>query len=204
MASAAKKGFQQYLIQLQQHPLRTKMITAGVLSAISDVAAQKLTGIQKLQIKRLLLKVIFGAAYLGPSGHYFHILLDKIFKGKKDTKTVAKKVVVEQLTISPWNNLLFMLYYGLVVEGESISHVFHERRPWIHVKSKIKKEYPTVQYTAWSFWPVVGWVNHLYVPLQFRVIVQSVVACFWYKYFLIYFGIKILVITCVPELLLLF
>ncbi|KAL0286196.1 UNVERIFIED_CONTAM: Peroxisomal membrane protein PMP22 [Sesamum angustifolium] len=168
MGSVAKKGLQQYLIQLQQHPLRTKVITAGVLSAISDIVAQKLSGIQKLQIKRLLLKVLFGAAYLGPLGHYFHMLLDKIFKGKKDTKTVAKKVVLEQLTISPWNNMIFMIYYGFIIEG----------RPWIHVKSKIKKEYPTVQYTAWSFWPVVGWVNHQYIPLQFRVIVQSVVACF--------------------------
>ncbi|KAI3466557.1 hypothetical protein Pfo_023220 [Paulownia fortunei] len=169
MGSLAKKGFQQYLMQLQQHPLRTKVITAGVLSAISDIVAQKISGTHKLQLKRLLLKVLFGSAYLGPFGHYFYILLDKIFKGKKDTKTVAKKVVLEQLTSSPWNNMLFMIYYGLVIEG----------RPWFHVKSKIKKEYPTVQYTAWTFWPVVGWVNHQYVPLQFRVIVQSVVACFW-------------------------
>lgn len=33
-------------------------ITAGVLSAISDIVAQKLTGIQKLQLRRLLLKVV--------------------------------------------------------------------------------------------------------------------------------------------------
>ncbi|KAH6787758.1 Peroxisomal membrane 22 kDa family protein [Perilla frutescens var. hirtella] len=169
MGSVAKKGLQQYLVQLQRHPLRTKVITAGVLSAVSDIVAQKLSGIQKLQLKRLLLKVIFGAAYLGPLGHYFHILLDKIFKGKKDSSTVAKKVVLEQLTISPWNNLMFMVYYGLVIEG----------RPWIHAKSKIKKEYPKVLYTSWTFWPVVGWVNHQYVPLHFRVILHSVVACFW-------------------------
>ncbi|KAM7500981.1 hypothetical protein LguiA_025395 [Lonicera macranthoides] len=198
-SSVAKKGLQQYLLQLRQHPLRTKAITAGVLSAISDIVSQKLSGIQKLQLRRLLLKVVwsllanvsiglviaskclpqvamlglgsqlFGFVYLGPLGHYFHIMLDKIFKGKKDTKTVAKKVVVEQLTISPWNNLMFMLYYGLVVEG----------RPWIHVKSKIKTEYPKVQYASWTFWPVVGWINHQHVPLQFRVIVQSVVACCW-------------------------
>ncbi|KAL0407249.1 UNVERIFIED_CONTAM: Peroxisomal membrane protein PMP22 [Sesamum latifolium] len=169
MGSVAKNGFQHYLIQLQQHPLRTKVITAGVLSAITDIVAQKLSGIQKLQLRRLLLKVLFGSVYAGPFGHFFHILLDKLFKGKKDTKTVAKKVVLEQLTSSPWNNMFFMIYYGIVVEG----------RPWIHVKSKIKKEYPTVQYTAWTFWPVVGWVNHQYVPLQFRVVVQSLVGCFW-------------------------
>ncbi|CAN1222683.1 Peroxisomal membrane protein PMP22 [Linum grandiflorum] len=140
MSSGAKKGLQQYILQLQQHPLRTKAITAAVLSAVSDVVAQKLSGIPKLQLKRLLLKVIFGFAYLGPFGHFLHIILDKIFKGKKDTKTVAKKVVVEQLTSSPWNNLMFMIYYGLVIEG----------RPWMHVKSKIKQDYPKVQFTSWT------------------------------------------------------
>ncbi|XP_031274960.1 peroxisomal membrane protein PMP22-like [Pistacia vera] len=169
MGSIAKNGLRQYLIQLRQHPLRTKAITAGVLSAISDIIAQKLTGIQKLQLRRLLLKVVFGFAYLGPFGHFLHLVLDKIFKGKKDTKTVAKKVVLEQLTSSPLNNLLFMIYYGAVIEG----------RPWMHVKTKIKKEYPKVQYTAWTFWPVVGWVNHQYVPLQFRVIFHSAVAMCW-------------------------
>ncbi|KAK4761163.1 hypothetical protein SAY87_006056 [Trapa incisa] len=169
MASIAKKGLRQYLLQLQKHPLRTKAITAGVLSGISDVTAQKLTGIQKLQLKRLALKVLFGLVYLGPFGHCLHILLDRIFKGKKDSKTVAKKVLVEQLTSSPWNNLLFMIYYGLVVEG----------RPWLHVKLKIKKDYPSVQFTSWTFWPVVGWVNHQYIPLQFRVIFHSLIACCW-------------------------
>ncbi|KAF2304952.1 hypothetical protein GH714_000696 [Hevea brasiliensis] len=116
MGSVAKKGLQQYLLQLQHHPLRTKAITAGLLSAISDIVAQKLSGIQKLQLRRLLLKVLFGFAYLGPFGHFLHIILDKMFKGKKDTKTVAKKVVLEQLTSSPWNNMLFMIYYGVIVE----------------------------------------------------------------------------------------
>ncbi|XP_021598496.1 peroxisomal membrane protein PMP22 isoform X2 [Manihot esculenta] len=116
MGSVAKKGLQQYLLQLQHHPLRTKAITAGVLSAISDIVAQKLSGIQKLQLRRLLLKVLFGFAYLGPFGHFLHTILDKMFKGKKDTNTVAKKVALEQLTSSPWNNMLFMIYYGVVVE----------------------------------------------------------------------------------------
>ncbi|KAL3372653.1 hypothetical protein AABB24_004943 [Solanum stoloniferum] len=109
MGSIAKKGFQNYLIQLQQHPLRTKAITAAVLSALSDIVAQKITGIKRLQMRRLLLKVLFGFAYLGPFGHFLHLLLDKLFKGKKDTATVAKKVVLEQVTSSPWNNLLFMI-----------------------------------------------------------------------------------------------
>ncbi|KAM0039343.1 hypothetical protein Hdeb2414_s0012g00381021 [Helianthus debilis subsp. tardiflorus] len=67
---------------------------------------------------------LFGFAYLGPFGHYYHILLDKLFIGKKDSTTVSRKlfyqslnsgVVVEQLTPGPWNNLIFMLYYGFII-----------------------------------------------------------------------------------------
>ncbi|KAF6173280.1 hypothetical protein GIB67_026975 [Kingdonia uniflora] len=176
MGAIAKKGWEQYMLQLQLHPLITKAITAGVLSGISDSIAQKLSGFQNLQLKRLLLKVLVGFAYMGPFGHFFHKWMDKIFKGKKDTKTVAKKVLLEQLTSSPWNNLLFMLYFGMVVEG----------RPLVQVKSKIKTDYPSVQLTAWmiewfneQFWPIVGWVNYRYMPLQLRVIFHSVVACCW-------------------------
>ncbi|KAL8214722.1 hypothetical protein R6Q57_004171 [Mikania cordata] len=83
---------------------------------------------------------LFGCVYLGPFGHFYHTFLDKLFKGKKDSKTVAKKVVIDQLTSSPFNNLMFMLYYGFVIEG----------RQWVNVKSKIKTEYLKVQYASWT------------------------------------------------------
>ncbi|TYK13032.1 peroxisomal membrane protein PMP22 [Cucumis melo var. makuwa] len=139
MGSLAKKGLNKYLSQLNQHPLRTKVITSGVLVALSDVTSQKLTGIQKLQLKRILLKVLYGCLYLGPFSHYLHQILDKIFHGKRDTKTVAKKVALEQLTASPWNHFVFLVYYGLIIEG----------RTWVQVKAKVKKEFPSLQLTAW-------------------------------------------------------
>uniref|UniRef100_A0A9I9CRK7 Uncharacterized protein n=1 Tax=Cucumis melo TaxID=3656 RepID=A0A9I9CRK7_CUCME len=105
MGSLAKKGLNKYLSQLNQHPLRTKVITSGVLVALSDVTSQKLTGIQKLQLKRILLKV----------------------------------VALEQLTASPWNHFVFLVYYGLIIEG----------RTWVQVKAKVKKEFPSLQLTAW-------------------------------------------------------
>lgn len=37
-----------------------------------------------------------------------------------------------------------------------------------------------LDYFKLQFWPVVGWVNHQYVPLQFRVIFHSLVAFCWY------------------------
>ncbi|XP_010440496.1 PREDICTED: peroxisomal membrane protein PMP22-like isoform X2 [Camelina sativa] len=135
MSDLAKDAWRKYLIQLQAHPLRTKAITAGVLAGCSDAIAQKISGVKRIQFRRLLLLM----------------------------------VLLEQLTSSPWNNFLFMSYYGLVVEG----------RPWKLVKQKVGKDFPTIQLTAWKFWPVVGWVNYQYVPLQFRVLFSSFVASCW-------------------------
>ncbi|BBG92536.1 Peroxisomal membrane 22 kDa Mpv17/PMP22 family protein [Prunus dulcis] len=169
MSEIVNEAWRKYLIQLQSHPLRTKAITSGVLAGCSDAIAQKISGIKKLQLRRLLLIMLYGFGYGGPFGHFLHKLMDIIFKGKKDNKTIAKKVLLEQLTSSPWNNMLFMMYYGLVVEG----------RPWNLVKSKVRKDYPSIQLTAWKFWPIVGWVNYQYMPLQFRVLFHSFVASCW-------------------------
>ncbi|CAI8590639.1 unnamed protein product [Vicia faba] len=111
--------------QLQEHPLRTKSITAGVLSGISDIVLRSLLGLRNFNSNDFL-KV-------------FQLILEKIFEGKKDSKTVANKVLIEQLTSSPFNNFLFMIYYGLVIEGQ----------PWVHVKARVKKGYPSVQYASW-------------------------------------------------------
>ncbi|XP_022138396.1 peroxisomal membrane protein PMP22 [Momordica charantia] len=169
MSDVVNEAWKGYLLQLQKHPLRTKAITAGVLAGCSDAVAQKISGVKKLQLRRLLLLVLYGFAYSGPFGHFLHKLMDKIFKGKKGNTTVAKKVLLEQLTSSPWNNILFMIYYGLVVEGRS----------WSLVKNKVRKDYPTIQLAAWRFWPMVGWVNYQYMPMQFRVIFHSFVGSCW-------------------------
>ncbi|CAN7057966.1 hypothetical protein IGI04_015354 [Brassica rapa subsp. trilocularis] len=169
MSDYAKDAWRKYLIQLQAHPLRTKAITAGVLAGCSDAIAQKIAGVKKIQFRRLFLLMLYGLCYGGPFAHYFHKLMDALFKGKKDNTTVAKKVLLEQLTSSPWNNFLFMSYYGLVVEG----------RPWKLVKQKVGKDFSTIQLTAWKFWPIVGWINYQYVPLQFRVLFGSFIASCW-------------------------
>ncbi|PIN15890.1 Peroxisomal membrane protein MPV17 [Handroanthus impetiginosus] len=169
MSEIVKQGWKKYLLELQLHPLRTKAITAGVLIGSSDLVAQKISGVKKIQPRRLLLLMLYGFAYSGPFGHFLHKLMDAIFKGKKDNKTVAKKVLLEQLTSSPWNNLFFMMYYGLIVEGRS----------WGLVRKKVGKDYPSVQLTAWKFWPIIGWINYQYMPLQFRVVFHSFVASCW-------------------------
>lgn len=58
---------------------------------------------------------LLGFAYLGPFGHFFHMLLDKLFKGKKDSKTVAKKVCC---------GLLFLVLYLMRSWKKGVPHIF--------------------------------------------------------------------------------
>ncbi|CAL5419976.1 unnamed protein product [Camellia sinensis] len=110
MSEIVKKGWNKYLLQLKLNPLRTKAITSGVLIGSSDIIAQKITGVKKLQFRRVLLLMLYGLLYSGPFGHFFHKLMDLIFKGNKGNKTVAKKVLLEQLTSSPWNNIVSYIF----------------------------------------------------------------------------------------------
>ncbi|KNA24138.1 hypothetical protein SOVF_018690 [Spinacia oleracea] len=169
MSDLVTEVWKKYLLQLQIHPLRTKAITSGVLAGCSDFAAQKISGVKRLQFRRLFLITIYGFFYIGPFGHFFHKVMDKIFRGKKGNTIVGKKVLLEQLTASPLKTIIFMMYYGLVIEGRS----------WPLVKSKIKKDYLPILLISWKFWPVVNWVNYRYMPLQLRVLFHSLVASCW-------------------------
>ncbi|GAB4850869.1 hypothetical protein Ancab_030170 [Ancistrocladus abbreviatus] len=169
MSDIVSEAWKKYLLQLQVHPLRTKAITAGVLAGCSDFTAQRVSGVKKLHFRRLFLIMLYGLLYSGPFGHFFHKLMDRIFEGKKGNTTVAMKVIVEQLSASPWNTILFMTYYGLIVEG----------RPWPLVKNKLQRDYPSIQLTAWRFWPIVNWVNYQYMPPQLRVLFDSFIAACW-------------------------
>uniref|UniRef100_A0A453JSG0 Uncharacterized protein n=1 Tax=Aegilops tauschii subsp. strangulata TaxID=200361 RepID=A0A453JSG0_AEGTS len=58
MSEVAAMAGQAYMRQLSKHPLRTKAITSGVLAGCSDAVAQKISGVKRLQLRRLLLIMV--------------------------------------------------------------------------------------------------------------------------------------------------
>lgn len=167
-----QKGWERYLQLLQKYPLRTKAITAGVLAYSSDCVSQKIAGAKHLNYKRSLFMMLYGLIFAGPYGHYWHKLLDHLFPGKKDGTTLAKKVVVEQLTSNPLNNILYMCYIGFMLEGRNLTSL----------KGKLQSEYPGVQLNAWKFWPVVSLINYKYIPVNLRVLFANLAAVCWANY----------------------
>lgn len=169
MGEVLNEAGRKYLYALRTHPLRTKALTAGCITGCSQAAAQKIGGTKKLDYRRIALAFLYGLIYSGPFGHFFHKLMDYLFNRRQDGSTIVKKVALEQAFSGPWNNFLFMLYYGLILEG----------RPWSSVKSKIRTDYPSVQWSSWKVWPIIGLINYRYVPTEFRVLFHGVAAAFW-------------------------
>lgn len=169
MGDALNEAGRKYLQALRTHPLRTKAITAGCIAGCSQTIAQKVGGAKRLDYRRIALVFLYGLVYAGPFGHFLHKLMDHLFKRKQDGATIAKKVALEQALSGPWNNLIYMLYFGLILEG----------RPWSFVKNKLKRDYVNVQLSSWKVWPLISLINYRYVPLEFRVLFHGLAAACW-------------------------
>lgn len=158
-----------YLALLKEKPVATKAITSGTLAGLSDILAQKISGSKSIELRRAILMAIYGLLYVGPSAHFVHRLLDKIFASKQDMATAVKKVLVEQLSYGPLCNIVAMTYISRIVEG----------RPFRQTVTRVMRRYPEVQLNGWRVWPLVALINYKFVPFQLRVLFVNFIAIFW-------------------------
>lgn len=153
-------------------------LTAATLAALSDVLAQRLTSRKApFNWRRTLAISLFGFLWTGPSNHFWQLLLESLFQGaatnsqetRKRSWTASKKVLLDQLTYGPLNNVLFMIFMAKVIEGRS----------WRTTLLKMKADYPAIQLRGWRFWPVAQLINQTVVPLHLRVLWTNCVAFAW-------------------------
>ncbi|GAQ86036.1 Mpv17 / PMP22 family domain containing protein [Klebsormidium nitens] len=162
-------AWQRYLHSLGKRPLITKAITSGTLAAVADVLAQKMGGAKHLQPKKSALMAVYGLCFGGPTYHFFHKIMDRVFGAKTDPSTVIQKVVVEQLTFGVMYNLAILTYRAYVVEGLT----------WAATKAKVRRDYWGVQKQGWKLWPLVAFINYSFLPPQLRVLFANVLSIFW-------------------------
>lgn len=156
-----------YLAQLKQRPLQSKALTSAVILSMSDIISQLIGG-RPFSIKRNIFVAIWGYVWAGPSAHYWQGFMHKL-SSKTDIKTVLMKVIIDQVTYGPVNNIANMTFFALMVESKG----------WKHLIAKIMQDYPAVQLNGWKLWPAAAMLNYRYVPLNLRVLFLNVVALGW-------------------------
>lgn len=117
----------------------SQAITAGTLSALADLVSQTVAGTGSIKWRRTFLLALYGTIFSGPCSHYWQIALEKLFPNKDDPLRVYKKVLVDQLVYSPFQNLVVLSYLAKVVDGLRLDIAF----------SKVSLQFPTVQTMGW-------------------------------------------------------
>lgn len=179
--SAIQKYWNQYLTLLNEQPVATKAVTAGVLSFVSDMLAQYLKGrsLSEFDLTSLRNQTLIGFFVRGPLVHTWYIVLERIFKFIYDPKpvpqeswsTVLGKVFLDQTTFGP----LFNLFYFYVIG-------FLEGRDLTSIHSNIGRDYVNVMMMNYRIWPLVNILNFRFVPQQLRVLFGNIVSIFWTTY----------------------
>jgi hypothetical protein len=94
---------QAYLLQLQKNPLRTKMLTSGVLSGLQELLASWIAhdvGKHGHYFSSRIPKMsLYGMFISAPLGHFLIGILQKIFAGRTSLKAKILQILVSNLIV---------------------------------------------------------------------------------------------------------
>ena len=167
-------GWAAYQRALRARPLGTKALTAAAVQGGSDVLAQLLTRRgpgAALDLRKALKMAAFGLLWGGPSIHYWQRFMEEVaFRGARPGfGTVLVKTVLDQATYGPVQNLAFMSFIALAVEGKSLAAL----------RRRVHENFWRVQLNGWKVWPLAALINYRYVPVPFRAAFANLVALGW-------------------------
>jgi hypothetical protein len=94
---------QLYLKQLQENPLRTKMLTSGSLAALQELLASWIAHDRSKHgnyfSSRIPKMAIYGAFISAPLGHVMITILQKMFRGTTSLKAKILQILVSNLIV---------------------------------------------------------------------------------------------------------
>eukprot|EP00614_Pseudopedinella_elastica_P007477 CAMPEP_0172589062 /NCGR_PEP_ID=MMETSP1068-20121228/7881_1 /TAXON_ID=35684 /ORGANISM="Pseudopedinella elastica, Strain CCMP716" /LENGTH=184 /DNA_ID=CAMNT_0013384579 /DNA_START=31 /DNA_END=585 /DNA_ORIENTATION=+ len=163
---------------LSSQPLLTKALTSCVGFTAGDALAQNFVEkVEKYDYARTARLGSFGLLVHGTTGHYFYGFLDSKLPGTA-AKTVATKVIIDQVFWNPCFGIMFFSYLGLA-EGKSISDI----------ATKIQQDLKTAVMGSWAVWVPAHTVNFAFIPPAQRLLYINTIQIF-YNIFLSFLGNK--------------
>ena len=100
----------------------------------------------------------------GPVVHYWYILLDAFFPGKK-VVVVLKKIFFDQIVFSPVNIVMFLVIMGMQ-EGMTGKEIIKD----------LKDKGKDLLVAEWIIWPPAQMINFFLLPTRFRVLFDNIVS----------------------------
>eukprot|EP01132_Coremiostelium_polycephalum_P004919 gene4919-6132_t len=164
--TAIDKFSKWYMTRLQSKPISTKALTSAALSFTGNVVAQALVEKKKVDWLRVLKFTIWGLIS-SPLVHFWHKILDTLFKNVKSRYQVYGKLIVDQLVFAPFINIVFYSVLA-ILDGKPKSipiKLFFDLLPTLKA--------------SWKVWPLAQFINFGFVPPQLRVLFGNMVGFLW-------------------------
>lgn len=167
-----------YSTKLDTHPMITKCITSGLISAAGDAICQSLTLPDQSNekdaentknmwdVQRTSRFAILGALWVGPVLHFWYGTLFQMF-----SKRVLARVVVDQFAFSPIfvTSFLSLLWTW---EGEKPANL----------APRLQENIPSILVANWTLWIPAQVLNFHFVPVKYQVLFSNFVALAWNAY----------------------
>ncbi|XAR70872.1 hypothetical protein NMG60_11027906 [Bertholletia excelsa] len=163
---------------LAVHPVKTQIISSGLIWGVGDIAAQAVThstakrrrkypdGDEELQInwRRVATTSLFGFGFVGPIGHFWYEGLDKFMKSRlqfrpNSLRFVASKVAIDGIIFGPLDLLVFFTYMG-----------FSTGKSAVQVKEDVKRDFFPALILEGGIWPILQVANFRFIPVRYQLL----------------------------------
>ncbi|GJZ82189.1 Mpv17-like protein [Tanacetum coccineum] len=163
---------------LAVHPLKTQVISSGVIWGFGDIAAQSVTHLTAINKKetnentkelhinwrRVATTSLFGMAFVGPVGHFWYEGLDRFLKTRlqyqpKSMRFVATKVALDGIIFGPVDLFVFFSYMGFA-SGKTVNQV----------KEDVKRDFLPALILEGGIWPIVQVANFRFIPVRYQLL----------------------------------
>ncbi|KAG1653002.1 hypothetical protein FOA52_007857 [Chlamydomonas sp. UWO 241] len=171
----AKAAWARYERQLSRHPVATQTATSALLWGCGDVLGQRIEGRKAIDPVRCAWTAGFGAAFMGPVGHFWYLGLDivctKMFIPGTALFTAAK-VTLDSLVLGPAYVLAF---YGW-------GAAFIDKTGFEGFRVKVEKDFLPTFAAEMMVWPAFQTFNFTRIPVKHQLLSVNLMslldACF--------------------------
>ncbi|GFF44538.1 PXMP2/4 family protein 3 [Aspergillus udagawae] len=137
-----------YLRQLQSNPLRTKMLTSGLLSGLQEVLASWIANDVSKHghyfSARVPKMTLYGMFISAPLGHLLVGILQKVFAGRTSLKAKILQILASNLIVSPIQNAVYLTSMAIIAGART----FHQ------VRATVKAGFMPVMKVSWITSPL--------------------------------------------------